>query len=310
MAPRHSKATIISMAVIASAIGTLLHEGIGHGVTAWLRGDVVTELTSNHLSLLRPDRWVDAGGTLANLIVGSGSLLASRKLEDRANLRYFFWILAAFNLLSGAGYFMFSGIFGFGDWYEVIQGLPHQFAVRAGMTVLGAGLYALVVRLLAVSVHPFVPDRPTYNVVGRLPYYAAGIFSCLAGMLDPLGLKLLLVSTIPAAFGGSSGLIWANELMPRRAPDQSLVVHRAPAWWIAAVVVGICYIVLLGRGVQFAHQNRSANSNCPGGQVAGTCSSETLAINKYVKRMASARSQPRPTYPLIRLTVSNYISHA
>ena len=253
MSMQHSKGTIISVAVIASAMATLLHEGVGHGVTAWLRGDIVTELTSNHLSTLRPDRWVDAGGTLVNLIAGAGSLLASRKAGDRANLRYFFWILAAFNLLSGAGYFMFSGVFGFGDWYEVIQGLPHQVAVRIGMTVFGAGMYLLVVKLLAVSVRPFVPNRPAYNVVGRLPYLTAGLFSCAAGVLDPLGLKLLLVSTIPAAFGGSSGLLWADELMPRAAPEQPLVVHRAPAWWIAAVVVGICYIVFLGRGIQFAH---------------------------------------------------------
>ena len=241
------------MALIASGMATLLHEGVGHGVTAWLRGDIPTELTSNHLSTLRPDLWVDAGGTLVNLIVGAGSLVASRRAGDRANIRYFFWILAALNLLPGAGYFMFSGIFGFGDWYQVILGLPHQVALRIGMTVFGAGLYVLVVRLLAVSVRPFAPNRRAYNVAGRFAYYAAGLFSCAAGALDPLGLKLLFVSTIPAAFGGSSGLMWADELMPRAAPEQELVVHRAPAWWIAAVVLGTCYIVFLGRGIQFAH---------------------------------------------------------
>ena len=47
----------------------------------------MTELTSNHLSTLQPDRWVDAGGTLVNLIAGAGSLLASRKAGDRSNLR-------------------------------------------------------------------------------------------------------------------------------------------------------------------------------------------------------------------------------
>ena len=107
MSEQHSKATIISMAVIASAVATLLHEGVGHGVTAWLRGDIPTELTSNHLSTLRPDRWVDAGGTLVNLIVGAGSLLGSRIAGDRANIRYFLWILAGLNLLPGAGYFLF-----------------------------------------------------------------------------------------------------------------------------------------------------------------------------------------------------------
>jgi hypothetical protein len=252
MPTQHNKATIISMAVIASAMGTLLHEGVGHGVTAWLRGDIPTELTSNHLSSLRPDRWVDAGGTLVNLIAGAGALLASRKTGERANLRYFLWVLAAFNLLAGAGYFLFSGITGFGDWYEVIRGVPHQFVVRVGMTLFGAALYVFVVRLLAVSIRPFVKERRTYNVVGRLPYYVAGLFSCAAGALDPLGIKLLLVSTIPAAFGGSSGLMWADALMPRGAPERELVVQKAPVWWIAAVVLGVSYVVLLGGGIRFA----------------------------------------------------------
>jgi len=36
MPDRHDRWTIVSMAVIASAMATLLHEGVGHGVTAWL----------------------------------------------------------------------------------------------------------------------------------------------------------------------------------------------------------------------------------------------------------------------------------
>ncbi len=124
------------MAVLASAVATLLHEGVGHGLTAWFRGDIPTELTSNHLSSMRPDRWVDSGGTLVNLFAGTISLLASR-VANSANLRYFLWILAALNLLPGAGYFLFSGIFGFGDWQEVIRGLPYQGASRIALTILG-----------------------------------------------------------------------------------------------------------------------------------------------------------------------------
>ena len=250
---QHSKATIISMAVIASGIATLLHEGVGHGVVAWLRGDIPTELTSNHLSTLRPDRWVEAGGTLVNLVAGTASLLTSRSMAGRANIRYFFWILAALNLLPGAGYFLFSGILGVGDWNAVIRGLPHQAALRIGMSVFGAGLYVAVVRLLAVSVRPFAPDGPTYNIVGRMPYYAACLFSCAAGALDPLGLKLFFLSTVPAAFGGSSGLLWADGLMPSAGPDLKLGVQREPAWWIAAGVLGVCYVVFLGRGIQISH---------------------------------------------------------
>ena len=52
----HNKASVVSMAVIAVCCATTLHEGVGHGATAWLRGDAVTELSSSHLSNLRPDR--------------------------------------------------------------------------------------------------------------------------------------------------------------------------------------------------------------------------------------------------------------
>jgi hypothetical protein len=253
MAEQHSKLTIVSMAVIASALATLLHEGLGHGVTAWLRGDVVTELTSNHLSSLTPDRLVDAGGTIVNLIAGFAAFSLLRVLGNRANTHYFFWLLMALNLLPAAGYFMLSGIFGFGDWYEVIRGLPGQIPLRIGMTLVGAAAYVGVVRLLAVTVRPFVDATRTYNTVGRLPYYAAGLFSCAAGLLDPLGLQLLFLSTIPAAFGGSSGLMWADNLMPKAVPEQPFIVERQPAWGIAAIILGGCYIFFLGRGIQFAH---------------------------------------------------------
>ena len=253
MPETHSKATIVSMAVIASAAATLLHEGLGHGVTAWLRGDTVVELTSNHLSSLTPDHWVQAGGTIVNLLVGFGAFTAMRIAGNRSNLRYFLWLLAALNLLPAAGYFMLSGIFGFGDWYEVINELPNQLALRVAMSLIGAAAYVGVVRLLAIGVQPFSPGRTSYNTVGRLPYYAAGIFSCIAGAFDPLGIKLLLISTVPAAFGGSSGLMWADSLMPKPSREPGMIVRRQPSWGIAAIILGSAYVWFLGRGIEFRH---------------------------------------------------------
>lgn len=249
---RHDALTIVSMAVIASAIATLLHEGVGHGLTAFVRGDVPTSLTSNHLSSLYPDRMVDAGGTIVNLIAGVVAMLVASKMKGRANARYFFWILGALNLLPGAGYFLFSGISGFGDWNEVIAGMPHHAALRLAMTLGGIVLYVAFIRWLAVTAKPFVPERRMYNLVGRLPYVAAGLFSCAAGAFDPLGVQLLLVSTIPAAFGGSSGLLWADSLMPRGpATEPPAFVRRDIAWWVAAAVVGGAYIAALGPGLTF-----------------------------------------------------------
>ena len=96
----HSKATIISMAVTSMGLAALLHEGVGHGVTAWLRGDMVTQLTSNHLSDLKPDRLVEAGGTIVNVLTGTIALAAC--YHARPNLRFFLWFFAAVSLLDGA----------------------------------------------------------------------------------------------------------------------------------------------------------------------------------------------------------------
>ena len=258
MTESNSRPTIISMAVLAIAISSALHEGIGHGLTAWLRGDIPTELTSNHLSDLRPDRLVDAAGTLVNLAFGTLTMFAAYLAGRRSNLRYFLWLLGCFNLMDGAGYFLFSGILGLGDWQEVIAGLPHSIALRIGMSLFGVLLYRIVVKIMARVLEPFCPDkteyRALYNTVGRLPYYAACAFYSLAGVFDPLGLRLLVLSTIPAAFGGNSGLMWADRFLPKSSTNtgRPLIVSRQPVWWVAATVVGIVYILFLGRGIHFA----------------------------------------------------------
>ena len=241
MDARHDRATIASMAVIASGMATLLHEGLGHGVAAWLRGDTPTMLTSNHLSAVRADRLVDAGGTLVNLVAGALALalMLSRRVE-RANTRYWLWLLAAFNLLPGAGYFVYSGMFNVGDWAQAVRGLPHAGLLRVVMAVGGAGFYVLCVRMLAIGVRPFVAEDRMYNTVGRLPYYAACVFACVAGAFDPLGLKLFFVATVAAAVGGSSGLMWADSLLPRAVPTRVLWVERSRGWMVVGWCSGWC----------------------------------------------------------------------
>lgn len=247
----HSKSTIVAMAVVASALSSLLHEGLGHGVTAWLRGDVVMELTSNHLSSVRPDRLVDAAGTIADLAGGGLCFLALPRVRS-ANARYFLWFFGAVCLLMGAGYLLFSGVLGLGDWAAFIAGLPRPALLRAGMAAVGAVLYVWFVRLIAVTVHPYAPHRGDYNTVGRLPYYASCAFWCLAGVFDPMGFRLMLLSTLPASFGGMSGLLWADSLMPRTPPGEELVVERSRAWSILAIAAGGAFLVTVARGIEFS----------------------------------------------------------
>jgi hypothetical protein len=251
MKTRHNKASIAAMAAIAVSVATALHEGLGHGVTAWLRGDIVTELTSNHLSTLREDRWVAAGGTLVNLAVGIASMTLSIASGKRANLRYFLWIFGAVNLLSGAGYFLYSGLMGVGDWQQVIAGMPHYAAMRVLMAIFGALLYVAFLRLIAMEIHPFLSGRQEYNTVARLAYVVACAMGCVAGVFDPLGVKLMLISTIPAMFGGLSGLLWADVFLPKFYINEPLTVRPSVALWVIAVIIAGLFVGVLGPGVAF-----------------------------------------------------------
>ncbi len=93
-----------------------------------------------------------------------------------------------------------------------------------------------------------------YNTVGRLPYYAACLFACAAGAFDPLGLKLFFLATVAAAVGGSSGLMWADSLMPRTMPPKVLWVARSRRWMVSGLIFGLAYVVVLGRGVPLGHR--------------------------------------------------------
>lgn len=74
---------------------------------------------------------------------------------------------------------------------------------------------------------------------------------CIAGAFDPMGLKLLFLSTVPAAFGGLSGLLWGDVFLPRARGSDTLTVRRSPAVWIAAIVLGAAFVAILGRGIEF-----------------------------------------------------------
>jgi len=120
------------------------------------------------------------------------------------------------------------------------------------MVAGGSVLYVAVARQLALAIGPFLGSRADYNRVGRWPYVVAGLFSVVAGIFDPLGFRLMVISTIPAAFGGSSGLLWADAFLPRDPVDSPLIVGRDPLWWAVAFLMGAAYVVLIGRGVQLS----------------------------------------------------------
>jgi hypothetical protein len=130
--------TLISASALARILGDILHEGIGHGVTAYLSGAQKMTLSTVALQSDNDTRLIAAMGTIVNLIAAAVLWLILRNASRlKPTTRYFFVTCMAGNLFTGTGYFFFSGVTNFGDWARVIQGLQPHWAWQVGLVVVG-----------------------------------------------------------------------------------------------------------------------------------------------------------------------------
>jgi hypothetical protein len=253
--------TIAAIAIAATVIADFIHEGLGHGGMCVATGGRALALSTVHFDCSADTRLVAAGGTLANLIFGVLFWVAAHAVKRSASWRYFFWLLMTFNLLSAGGYLLFSGIGNIGDWVAVVAGWQPAWAWRVGLTALGIVTYFFVfVPLSLRELLPFLGNDAKIRVrrarqLTVTPYLTAGILSCVAGALNPVGPLLILISAAAASFGGNSGLAWMWNLVhgPRFASSEFQMpeIERSRGWIIAAVLLAIGFIAGLGPGVRF-----------------------------------------------------------
>jgi hypothetical protein len=259
--------TLVAIAVAAFALANLVHEGVGHGGTCLLAGGRALALSAIHfdgdLEGLDPaaGKWVAAGGTLANLALGLVAWAALRAFRGASGpTRFFLWLSMTVNLLQAAGYWLFSGLGRIGDWAEVIDGWTPHWAFRLGLAALGGAAYGAVVLLSLRELSPLLgpgPGRWRRGVsLTVIPYLAGGILYVAAGLLNPVGPLLVLISAAAASFGGTSGLAWMAQLLrdERRFPPHdgpALGIPRSVPWLVTGTAIALLFVGVLGPGVRF-----------------------------------------------------------
>lgn len=259
--------TLAAFGVLAYMISNVLHEGLGHGGVAWLSGARQVTVTSTYMEAGIDTRWILAAGTLVNLAFGVLGLAVLRGMRRaqilRMPLRLFLWSLTAFNLLLGTGYFFFSGIGGIGDWAEWMKGLSPMWAWRVGFALLGGVSYFASAWLLARELVAIVGlsearmDRMTEARMRCMTwtiYFAGGLIACVAGVWNPMGWKLVLISAAASSLGGASGLMWIPSIAARAACGMDErrgagAVPRLPLLYVTAAVLLVAYVWFLGPGV-------------------------------------------------------------
>jgi hypothetical protein len=259
--------TLTAIAVVAFALANLVHEALGHGGACLLAGGRPLALSAIHFEAVPGslgaigEKWLAAGGTIANVVVGMLALVALRSARRAPTMgRYFLWLLMTVNLLQAAGYWLFSGIGGIGDWAQVIAGLEPRWAFRLGLAALGGTAYWGVVVLSLRELAPFLGRGAGQwrraHPLTVIPYLAGGILYVAAGILNPVGWLLVLISAAAASFGGAAALAWMAQLLrneTRFPPHEGEAppFPRSVPWLAAGLVVALPFVFVLGPGIRF-----------------------------------------------------------
>lgn len=248
--------TVCAISLVAGMLANVLHEGVGHAATALLTGTKSGVLTTVAWSSDFDSRLVAAGGTLANLAAAAAFWIALRSTtRGSVRLRFFLLTSLAFNLFTGTGYFLFSGVTDFGDWAAVLAGLQPHWLWRALLVVMGIASYYGAVLVVGTGLVRYVGvPRNDGRRLWRLtliPYFSAVLLSSAAGLLNPMGFQLVWQSALPGTAGADSGLLWLRYYIPRgTVPERgSEGIDRSYLWIMAAVALSLVFIFVLGRGI-------------------------------------------------------------
>ncbi len=257
--PKDDKLTLIAISALACILQDVLHEGLGHGVTAWLSGAHRLTMSTVALQSDIETRWISANGTLVNLFFGAVFwLLLLNPRRYRPATRYFLVLAMAGNLFTGTGYFFFSGVANFGDWAAVIHGLEPYWAWRLALVVVGIASYYAAMMIVAAHLQAFRGNGASakrLRDVSWTPYFTDGILAGLGGLFNPAGLFYVIVSAMPSTLGANAGLLSLPSIMRRWNPSgegPAGPVRRSIAWIVPAAIASLLFIFVLGRGLTWS----------------------------------------------------------
>ena len=254
---KDDRLTLIAISAVACILQDILHEGLGHGVTAWLSGARQITMSTVALQCDLDTRWISANGTLVNLLFAAIFwLLLLRPRHYRPATRYFLVLAMAGNLFTGTGYFFFSGVSNFGDWAAVIRGLQPHWMWQLGLVVLGMASYYASMLLVAAQLRPFRSDEPLrFRGLCWTPYFTDGILAGVSGLLNPAGLFYVIASALPSTLGANAGLLSLPSMLRRQTrgeEEQVGPIGHSTVWIVASAIASLLFIFVLGRGLTWS----------------------------------------------------------
>jgi hypothetical protein len=250
--------TVVGLAALAMVLNVGFHEGI-HALTTLAIGAKLRTYSALYIDSITSADWqmrvIAGSASIANILAGTVLWLVLRGARQGSlSGRWFIWLLMLMNWLYGAGYWMFSGAAGVGDWATVIAGWSGQTEWQIGMFVVGSLVFMLFVWL---SLRVFGSIAAPAAGPAAVSYLTSAAVIALAGVFNPLGMGSLPVTAgLAASLGALSPLLWMmywlRAKMFRKTATAPLVIPRS--WPVIALAVAGAFVFcfLLGRSIQAA----------------------------------------------------------
>ena len=256
--------TLIALSMLAYTLAVLLHEHLGHALACVILGGHPSELGAYYVVCQygrMPDlsiRLVALAGPFISLVTGALALLVFDRLpKGSAHLRYWVWLFGTISLMTAAGYLLFSGVSGLGDFGTSRDGALYlarpEWLWRLALTVLGAAGYILVIVISLRKMDRLVGGAGRARVahaqkLALSSYLTGALMAVLVGLLNPQGIFIVLASAAASTLGGTSGLVWMMQMLDRKKPAAlpPLQLERSWLWVGLGVVVAVLYALILG----------------------------------------------------------------
>jgi hypothetical protein len=266
MFTREHLANLLSVSLIVYIVSNIGHELGGHASACVAVGAKLESIAATYVEWnadgVTPfaHGLVKAAGSTVNLVLFLIAQFALRIGSRSGTLgRYSLWLLSTVNSLQAAGYFLFSGLMNVGDWAGIADYSGQPIAVRAALTLIGAGLYLAFIRLSLLQLQEFVgvegQRAKLSKILCLLPYFAGGLSYVVASLLSPVGVNVLLISAVAASFGGTSALAWMYHLAEKHRFQLAPTAMKSQAlsipWVSAATVLTLFFVIVLGRSISF-----------------------------------------------------------
>jgi hypothetical protein len=256
--------TVIALSMLAYTLAVLLHEHIGHTLACISLGGHPVELGAFYVNCQYanmadlPIRLVALAGPIVSLITGAICLFFLDRIpKGSSHMRYWAWLFGTISLMTAAGYLMFSGVTGLGDFGSSRDGALYlarpEWLWRLALAVIGCAGYALVIYLSLGKMDTLIggggiPRVAQAQKLALTSYLSGTLMSVIIGLLNPQGIIIVLISAAASTLGGTSGLAWMMQMLDRKKVSSATPLRLERSWfWVSmGFIAAILYAVILG----------------------------------------------------------------